>query len=95
MMQQSFKNLSKQEQLILITGVVSVIVLAVESKKLKTSEMLVSSAIMLALIYLQMYNMNCLLKGNCNTWAWVVSVTLAVSYISVAMKSDIMSMFGM
>ena len=80
----NFDKLSMQEKLVLVTGVIAVVLLAMNAKKLKTSEMLMSSAIMLAVIYVQLYNMNCLLHGDCRVWAWITAVTISASYLIVA-----------
>jgi|688.fasta_scaffold48295_5 hypothetical protein len=67
-----------QTQLVLISGIILSIYLFLYDKKLFDSSIVFLLAFMLA-----SFNVNCVVKGNCNTWSWILTVMYLIYAISL------------
>ena len=67
-----------QTQLVLISGIILSIYLFLYDKKLFDSSIVFLLAFMLA-----SFNVNCVVKGNCNTWSWILTFMYLIYAISL------------
>jgi hypothetical protein len=78
---------SVQEQIVAITSLFSLmtaLVFYVIRKEVYTS--IYITIMSLASIYLTVYNMNCVLAGQCTAWSWILTLLIAgMAIISVFM----------
>ena len=72
-----YKDLSTSAQLMLVVALVSVVFNAL----VKKFDLVVFLGTLLG-VCIAVYNNNCLVKGNCNTWAWVLAVVYAVGVVA-------------
>ena len=89
--QRIYKGLSDQSKLVVFISLIAFvnsIVLAFFSKNNKSFIKLIASHLMLIIAYLVMtYETNCLVKGNCRNYAWIVAIVFGIGHIGSAIHT--------
>lgn len=54
---------------------------------------IVSSIIMLPVLLLYLYNIDCLTYGNCETWSWIITIVMSIGLIFFTLSMLYLALF--